>query len=515
VAARSCDDVADLYTVLATDPGTPVQVQRRIADFGVRQSVTSLLLRLLERATLDSQVDDLLRQVRTPAVRAAWIARPDRTVDRVIAAAAGSGSEAVLAAAAAVRGLPGDCYSGYGHRDRLRVAAALLGNPDVPLPVKVTAAASYGRCYVLRRRVYTSEAQLAAVFAGQPSCMVAAAEQATHPVLIAYLAQHVVLPSRVVNRLLDDVLIPLVRGARPLAPPAPTTFRFGDPELTTVVEVAAAALMSQRHAYPVRCGDLRAALRENTPFRDVNHSHNLGRLPAIAAAVAALSGLDEVAADRVSAAATPARAQQVLLERGDQQWTEVLAAAAVRNPAVTGPGLAGTLRAAAAVLEHRYLLPLLRDCVRLRARDPGSAAIVLTAALAAQPRAVGDFDDMVGLVADPEATMLALVREYAGAAKAVPWDLSRSRFMTATVFAALPLRAATGNGTQVPGADVAQLLLAQLRTDEQWVTFETLGRQLTGPLSVVLEASSLIHDRSAEGSPGRPSGNAPVRPPLS
>lgn len=124
------------YRHLSVSETLSLPLQHAMLRYARQRGDNDLLVRLVNRSDLATEVDVLLGQISAAPVRAAWVARPNRSVEAARAVLAGEKRIGVLTALAETVGLGAVAYEALAERDHPKIAAALSANPDTSESVR-------------------------------------------------------------------------------------------------------------------------------------------------------------------------------------------------------------------------------------------------------------------------------------------------------------------------------------------------------------------------------------------
>jgi hypothetical protein len=131
--------LAALHQILLNTPGGNTDTQMRLFTALRAAKQYKDLVVLAGRADLDPAVDELIGTITAPTIRAAWLARPGRSLDALAAAGRKQAHATIVDVVARVPGLPADVYETIAGRKHRAACTALLENPSVTAKAAETA----------------------------------------------------------------------------------------------------------------------------------------------------------------------------------------------------------------------------------------------------------------------------------------------------------------------------------------------------------------------------------------
>jgi hypothetical protein len=127
------NNLAGIFNLLLAQPQIGVEMQRRILAQGIATRDYALLARLASHPSLDTTVDDGLRDVNSALVKTAWVNRKGRTPEQIIEMVRSEKRVTVLTALVQSDGLPADLYQSIVDRtENPKVLAAVQENSNIP-----------------------------------------------------------------------------------------------------------------------------------------------------------------------------------------------------------------------------------------------------------------------------------------------------------------------------------------------------------------------------------------------
>jgi len=99
-------NIEDLFNLILEDPNMGYDSQKRLYEYGFERKDYDLLTKLALHSNLDDSIDLLLSKIDAVSVRAAWVAKPGRSTDEILAM--------------------------ISKEKRINVLTNLLSNPDIP-----------------------------------------------------------------------------------------------------------------------------------------------------------------------------------------------------------------------------------------------------------------------------------------------------------------------------------------------------------------------------------------------
>ena len=99
-------NIEDLFNLLLEDPNMGYDSQKRLYEYGFESKDYDLLTKLALHSNLDNSIDLLLSKIDAVSVRAAWVAKPGRSTEEILAM--------------------------VSKEKRINVLTNLLSNPDIP-----------------------------------------------------------------------------------------------------------------------------------------------------------------------------------------------------------------------------------------------------------------------------------------------------------------------------------------------------------------------------------------------
>jgi hypothetical protein len=432
-------------------PDGQLRAARRFAE---RRDYTSLSV-MARRRVLDPVVDEFIGSVSAPSVRAAWLGRPGRPVDVVVAAAMKYRAPVIVAELAAVRGLPGSVYEVLAGREVPDADLALLENPSVYGAAALAAAGRVARRFfgnlALSEREKNSLKTVADRVPGAVDVIVTSTKSAT---VKARFAGHPMLTQVGVEA--------LVAGAEELVAYAKEKLYLYKGALSSLL-LALAECRSLSEGHIDRLVKL---MRSESVHQD-------GQTPSL---LARFEDLRSVRA--VSAQLDAADAGELLVwaEKAIADRDSVLADEITRAPAVT--------------LE---VLTMLRAAGRL-GRCTGDVIARFNGDPRMQAVALGlEFSDAdLEVLSDPGAVLLEVLRN-APADRPGAWSrLMSSRYLTQEHLLTLPVSAVWDSRFKAVQRKVVEMVAERLVTSREWEVFESMAEDGHFTIGECLEVACSI-----------------------
>lgn len=457
------DNVRKFYKLALADPFAPPELQRRMFQVAAAAKDVAALEQLAQHQRLIEEIDAALGQMTTARVKVAWLRRPNRTVEELVAAIDGETRVSVLASVAEQTGLPTEAFERLGEVDSLKVAEKLIENTHTPPPVRAQAVVTWLRNW----------------------------NQATQPYAYSVLTPHTHLFDLVVQHTNKGLLLREAAGNPLSVGSQRKVFEHCLTHAAFIVEQeqrSALAALAKLAVHPSTDLELRAEMLPRVaslvPHRDLATLHR----EVVAAMSGPLDPPEDTERLHFARTVTDEAAQLALAHEVAASKDQKLAAALARNPALC---LAAVHPVFDLLVDHSTL----KELVALHASRPALVDAILS------HYRLTPTDELLEVTGRPEAALLAVVRAKAAAGNGSGFGLSyatyRSEYWTDETTMALPLAAFYGSGAPRSIWRFASAALCDAFGDDTaaWEMFETLadGGQ---PLGEVIPSVLLLLGRA-------------------
>lgn len=480
-----------LYTLLVQDTNPAPVTQRRILSVGIAHNDAGLLAALAAVSNLEPDVDAAIGKRPGAKERAAWLSRPNRTIEEVCNAVKKEKRMAVLKVAAARTDLDAATYDVLAAQGHEKVAVELLSNSSVPLAVKKKAAASWAAAQGGRHQ-YALNEMAQRLIGGTPEVHDAVARAARNVELFCFVAKSELSEAsqrRIFEGFIQRAVLAFKNELKPNSYINYEIVRTFEKAVSVAIDLASNASLST---------EMRTAMQE--------FFSSLGQLPKTSNHYGTKNPdtlVQDVLKQLVNGAtvstspvalAQAAKSAEVLLEFAQKAAAEhdgTLAHAVLSNPLFD----AACAKAVANCLGYRNYPVAMASLAK---RGNAEAFAVLAAH---NPGALSD--DVLSAASNPSALLALTARiiadanTYRGAAA----NLLTSRWCTPEVVAEFPITLLGGDNAPEHVAGIVSKFLVESfgENEEQWQLFELLVEDGAMPLrDLVAAVKALVPDLEDE-----------------
>jgi hypothetical protein len=476
--------IASVYLGLLSDPEPTLQIQKRIFAYGVQNKCQDLLTRLTAHRALHPEVDLLLSRVDIAAVKAAWAARPGRSVQELVDLVSTETRSTVIAAFAEREDLPVEVFTAIANKASGQGALlALAKNPAAPQEARETAAIRVAKALPSPGVTYNMEYsrrndKFTALFATSPELAEPVAAVSKHIPTLFSAASASPLSFETQRRIADLVLVEVNKQL--------ADGHFSHHQYNWVVSLSR-ALTERGNVGPEACqvlGDVLADLASRCTKAGGWVANAGAEFTRVAAALQTAIGTST--SDFITAvnAAQSAEAIERVITQAQGSMTrhttgmDTFGLAVVAHPKATDEQVERIL-GQMSWQAHRNTTKAITDPARM----------VLV--IAARPWL--GIDENLVRTTDPQGAFLLLAHKMIERQNSLGEDMLRSRYMTPSIIAKLPLGALVSQEMPGPLASaVSALLVERLGSQEHWSTFESLGSDFKGSIEDLLDVVATV-----------------------
>ena len=484
--------IARVYHVYLDADELTLDTQLRILSYGARVKDTALLARLALHPSLTPELDERLREIELVDVKAAWAARPGRSIDDLVRLVDNEKRVKVLTALAERSDLPSALYQRISQKARGQAALfAIAANPAAETSARHAAAA-----------------RLASMF--EPGQVYGGAESRRIADITRLVGNFPELADTIALNTSNDGAIGACVAATGLSPAAQRHIAVvAEPGVNRLIERFQNG--SQNRYFSWYNNDWLSSVAESmAEHGDVDPEAGesiiamLDRLHAVAngdpqhrSAYAGFSdasaklrkALDKPKVDLLSlaSAAEDREAVEKVVEELNKRsrsynrfsTTSAAVVALVNNPATTISQVKQ--------LVETHLNWSSRSMFSKLTSDPLKVAAVASRMM------YYDVDGVLERSSDPKASFSHLLAMLVEADERVPLEVLRSKFFSEEHIGKLPLQVT--HLDDLPAnvmQSVAGYIATHIATDDAWIVFETLGTEFTGTIEDLVRMVSTV-----------------------
>lgn len=474
-----------LYRTVLTNGELTVGVQQQILKYGVRNRDLELLAQLTRHSALDASVEAELAALPYAVVKAAWASRPSRTTTELEALVVNERRVKILAALAALEGLPEKVYETLAKCEGVTALVALATNEAAPLEARTAAAGRAAGILSLESKIPNALSLLAT----QPEFAPAIGSEARHSSLLLTALETSALDetatSRALKLLAAEVEALVIKHKNP---GLPATVQYWVRNHIHDAAQLVSSIWNAAKSNSISDDDLQ---RCRSVAKDVLNIAQRGQSSHWTAQLKTV--VKEMSSSQNSA-------QSIVTALRNASSPEELEALIEKHQNVLSLGGNGGRAAVYAVARSPHLgVERLRQMSSARWLDWHSVQTLMRTT--PDPDRLGALmalwpwwtTEMLEKAKDPRAALAAMIKYSKQWSTTLPQDILSSKWLDSDLAAELPLQCFyPANANSVTAKRLAELLESKLTEQRHWEHFETLGSSFNGSINDLLEVANRL-----------------------